>query len=219
MASFPRSLVTFSLALLAAVSAFAEAPFKVTVDTTRAPECEAFAAKSKILVEEWYPKINELLFDKSHPLPATEIVLIFEPMKGVAHATGNTIHISAEWVTKKAPNDYGMVVHELTHVVQDYRGKGDGWLTEGIADYIRDRHFEPGVRTQRIDPDKSSYKQAYGVAAVFLIWLEKNKKPDVIRQLNLASHDGKYSPALFAELCGADLDTLWHEFAETYRKP
>jgi hypothetical protein len=209
--------VILSLGLAAA--ALAEPAFKVTVDTSKAPECEAFAAKSKGIVEEWYPKINEILFPPGRALPANEVVLIFEPMKGVAHATGNTIHISAEWVTKKAPNDYGMVAHELTHIVQDYRGKGDGWLTEGIADYIRDRHYEPGARTQRIDPDKSSYKQAYGVAAAFLIWLEAHKDKDIVRKLNVASHDGKYSPALFQEYCGADLDTLWKEFAETHRKP
>ena len=136
----------------------------------------------------------------------------------MADTRKNVIRISAEWVTKKAPNDYGMVVHELTHVVQDYDGKGEGWLTEGIADYIRDRHFEPGVRHHRIDPDKGSYRQAYGVAATFLMWLEEHKDKDIVRKLNIASHDGKYSPALFKEYCGADLDALWKEFAETYRK-
>jgi hypothetical protein len=216
---FISSLRTAVVLIGLGLSAFAEPTFKVTVDTSKAPECEAFAAKSKGIVEEWYPKINEVLFPPGRALPANEIVLIFEPMKGVAHATGNTIHISAEWVTKKAPNDYGMVAHELTHIVQDYRGKGDGWLTEGIADYIRDRHYEPGVRTQRIDPDKSSYKQAYGVAATFLIWLEAHKDKEIVRKLNVASHDGKYAPALFQEYCGADLETLWKEFAETYRKP
>jgi hypothetical protein len=200
-------------------TALAEPAFKVTVDTSKAPECAAFAEKSKALVEEWYPRINEILFEKGHPLPATEITLIFEPMKGVANTQKNVMRISAEWVTKKAPNDYGMVAHELTHVVQDYRGKGAGWLTEGIADYIRDRHFEPGVRHHRIDPDKSSYRDAYGTAATFLIWLEEHKDKDIVRKLNIASHDGKYSPALFQEYCGADLDTLWKEFAETYWKP
>jgi len=208
-------LITLSIA----VTAVAEPAFKVSVDTSKAPECETFAAKSKGIVEEWYPRINALLFPEGRALPAAEVVLIFEPMKGVAHATGNTIHISAEWVTKKAPNDYGMVVHELTHVVQDYRGKGEGWLTEGIADYIRDRHFEPGVRRHAIDPDKGSYRQAYGVAATFLIWLEAHKDKDLVRKLNVASHAGKYSPALFQEYCGADLDALWKEFAETLRKP
>jgi hypothetical protein len=219
MSLFFRFLRVGALTFGLAANALAEPEFKVTVDTTKAPECEAFAAKSKTLVEEWYPRINEILFGKDHPLPASEVTLIFEPMKGVANTSNHVIRISAEWVTKKAPNDYGMVAHELTHIVQDYKGKGDGWLTEGIADYIRDRHFEPGVRHHRIDPDQSSYREAYGTAATFLIWLEEHKDKDIVRQLNVASHDGKYSPALFQEYCGADLDTLWKEFAETYRKP
>jgi hypothetical protein len=214
--NFPRFI---ALALCLTGSALAAPAFKVTVDTSKAPECAAFAEKSKALVEEWYPKINEILFDKDHPLPASEITLIFEPMKGVANTRKNVMHISAEWVTKQAPNDYGMVAHELTHVVQDYRGKGAGWLTEGIADYIRDRYYEPGVRHHQIDPDKSSYRQAYGTAATFLIWLEEQKDKDIVRKLNIASHDGKYSSDLFKEYCGADLDSLWKEFAETYRKP
>src|SRR4051794_20499731 len=100
------------VSLCLASCAFAEPGFKVTVDTSKAPECAAFAEKSKALVEEWYPKINALLFEKGHPLPASEITLIFEPMNGVANARKNVLRISAEWVTKKAPNDYGMVVHE-----------------------------------------------------------------------------------------------------------
>lgn len=207
------------LALLTTIATAAEPTFRVVIDTTKAPECEAFAAKSKAIVEEWYPRINSLLFPEGQPLPAPEVVLIFEPMKGVAHALGNKIRISAEWVTKKAPNDYGMVVHELTHVVQDYRGKGEFWLTEGIADYVRDKFYEPGKRRQVIDLDKGSYRQAYGVAATFLMWLETNKDKDLVRKLNIASHAGKYSPALFQEYCGADLDTLWQEFVATLRKP
>ncbi len=213
----PAGSLVFTL--FAIVAAAAEPPFKVTIDYAKAPDCEAFATKSKALVEEWYPKINAILFEKGHALPTADISLIFEPMKGVAHTSNGVIHISAEWVTKKAPNDYGVVAHELTHIVQDYKGKGAGWLTEGIADYIRDRHFEPGLRHQKIDPDKGSYLQAYGVAAAFLIWLEEHKDKDIVRQLNAASHDGTYQPELFRKYCGADLDALWKEFAETQRKP
>ena len=218
-ATLHRFIPAAALLLFTTTPAFAEPAFRVTIDYSKAPECEAFATKSKALVEEWYPKINAILFGKDHPLPTADVSLIFEPMKGVAHTSNGVIHISAEWVTRKAPNDYGMVAHELTHIVQDYKGKGAGWLTEGIADYIRDRHFEPGVRHQQIDPDKSSYKQAYGVAAAFLIWLEAHKDKDIVRKLNAASHDGRYTARLFEEYCGSDLDTLWKEFAEGFRKP
>jgi Peptidase of plants and bacteria len=205
------------LALLAARTFAAEPAFKVEVDYSAAPACEAFATKSKAIIEEWYPKLNEALFDKNHPLPRAVVHVKFEPMKGVAHATGDGLHISEDWVTKKSPNDYGMVVHELTHIVQDYKGKGEGWLTEGIADYTRHKFFEKDIEKLRINPDKDSYTRAYTIAAAFLFWLEQHKDREIVRKLNIASHDGTYSRELFKKYCGADVDALWREFADSQR--
>lgn len=204
-------LLVTSLLLSAGLARAGEA-FTVEVDTSKAPECAAFAAKSEALVKEWYPRINDLLFGKDHALPYPIVRLIFEPMKGVAHTMKADLHISAEWVTQKAPNDYGMVIHELTHVVQDYRAKGEFWVTEGIADYIRYFQFEPGAKTFRPIPEKSRYQQGYGTSAAFLAWLEKEKCPGIVRKLNAASHDGQYRLELFQQLCGADLETLWQEY-------
>lgn len=220
LSNYSLSLFVSLLAACWCGMASAQQTFTITVDYSQAPQCQAFAEKSKTLVEEWYPKLNSILFGENHPLPYPAVKLVFKPMKGVAGTANNEITISEEWVTKKAPDDYGMVIHELTHVVQNYKGKGDWWLTEGIADYTRDRHFEPGKRTHRIDRVKHSYKQGYGVAAAFLIWLEETKTKDkeLVRKLNTASHDGTYSPAKFKELCGADAETLWKEFLTTQPK-
>ncbi|HEV7402847.1 MAG TPA: basic secretory protein-like protein [Chthoniobacteraceae bacterium] len=211
----------FSLLLLCA-SARAAEPARITVDFSAAPECEAFAVKAQGIAEEWYPKINSILFGPEHPLPLPAVHLVFEPMKGVAFASGDKIHISAEWVTKKAPTDYGMVVHELTHIVQAYRrgNKVDGWVTEGIADYIRHQHFEkdPEVITKRINPDKASYTNSYTTAAAFLIWIETKKSRDFVAKLNLACHEGRYKVELFKELAGQDVDELWKEFTDSLRK-
>jgi hypothetical protein len=217
-AAFFRNAVTALLFALPCARA-AEPAFTVHVDTSEAPECAAFAGKSKALCEAWYPKISEILFGKDHPLPSKDIWLTFKPMKGVGETRGNRIDISAEWVTKKAPDDYGMVIHELTHVVQDYKGRGVGWLTEGIADWIRDRHFEPGKRVVRLTP-KSSYLSGYNTAAAFLMALEeRTKDTELVRKLNMASHDGTYTDALFEKLCGKPLPELWSEFAEAHGQP
>jgi hypothetical protein len=67
------------------------------------------------------------------------------------------ITISGKWITEH-PDDLGMVIHELVHVVQGYpnsRHKA-GWLVEGIADYIRWWRYEPEAPRPRIDPAKSS---------------------------------------------------------------
>ncbi|MBI3878682.1 MAG: DUF4157 domain-containing protein [Verrucomicrobia bacterium] len=197
----------------------ADSHARIHVDWSAAPECEAFARKSQAQCEEWYPRINELLNGKDAPLPYAEIFLKFAPMKGVAATSGNRITVSAEWVTRKATNDYGMVIHELTHIVQDYHGRGLGWLTEGIADYVRHRHFESGAWKPVINPEKDSYKQGYKSAAAFLMWLEGTKDKDIVRKLNTASRENKATPALFHELLGKELDELWSEFAATMKKP
>jgi hypothetical protein len=189
-------------------------------DVSAAPECQSFADKSKVLCDEWYPKINEILFSKERPLPAARVRLLFEPMKGVAHTSKAVIHISAEWVTKKKPGDFGMVIHELTHVVQDYQNhvkREDGWLTEGIADYIRHKYFENDIGDLRVKPQGSSYKQGYTTAAAFLNWLEANKCTDLVHKLNAALHDGAYTDALFKDFCGAPLDDLWKNFMDAQR--
>ncbi len=188
--------------------------FTITLDYSAAPECQGFAEKAKALCEEWYPKINTYLFGPDEELPRKEVTLVFRPMDGVAHAAGARIHISAEWVTKKAPDDYGMVIHELTHVVQSYpRRSGTFWVTEGIADYVREFVFEPGKRRLRVNPVRDHYKKGYTTSAVFLAWLEKHKNKDIIRLLNQASRDRTYTDEIFEKLTGKSADALWEEFA------
>lgn len=186
--------------------------FTIVLDYSKAPECEAFALKAKGLCEEWYPKINSLLFGPDQPLPRREVTLEFKQMEGVAHATRGRIVISAEWVTKKAPDDYGMVIHELTHIVQNYRGGGEFWVTEGIADYVRDFVFEPGKRRLRVNPDRASYKDGYTTSAMFLDWLQKKGPADLIKRLNQASRDRSYNAEKFTQLTGKSADEWWKEF-------
>lgn len=189
----------------------------VQLDTSKAPECEAFAKKAEAIALEWYPKIHELIFVKDHPLPNRTIKMIFEPMEGVAYARGPEIHFSSAWL-KKSPNDYGMVVHELVHIVQDYKGKGEFWLTEGIADYVRYHHYEKGNQNWQLDPQKSSYKQGYGIAGSFLDWIEKEKKAGLVKTLSTACQKGEYKSEMITEICGKDVDALWKEYIDAKTK-
>src|SRR5215475_2735712 len=86
--------------------------FQVAVEYRKAPECSAFAQKSKVVMEEWYPKINEILFGAGHPLPADSVTLVCEPMQVIAYSDieKNRIHISSAFVAAH-PLDYGTVVH------------------------------------------------------------------------------------------------------------
>jgi hypothetical protein len=189
------------------------APVKVTVDVAEVPELTKWADQAKKLIEEWHPKLAELLASEGFT-PVTEVKLVFKKdMKGVAGTSGATISIAADWV-KRHSDDYGMVVHELTHVVQAYPKPEPGWLTEGIADYVRYFRFEPKVKLAGIDPSRQSYRDGYGVSAMFLAWIEKTHDKAIVRKLNAAMRKSEYRYDLFKKHTDKSLDRLWADFLE-----
>jgi hypothetical protein len=189
---------------------------KVSVDTSATPDLSDWGVKAGELCAEWYGKIHALLPSESH-VPRTSVKLVFDPqMKGVAHAAGDTITIAATYV-RQHRDDFGMVAHELTQVVQSYP-KGDPcWLVEGIADYIRLVHYEPQAPRPKIDPDKASYKDAYKTTAMFLEWIEKTHGAGLVVKLNAALRKGAYREDLFKDITGKALDELWAEFVQSLK--
>jgi hypothetical protein len=181
------------------------------VDVTAAPELEKWGTDAANYAIKHYPTIEKTLVTEGYK-PTREFRLLFKDMPGVAHASGNVITISINYV-KKNPDDWGMVAHELTHVIQRYR-RGEGWLTEGIADYVRYYVIEPGSRRARFDINRTSYKNAYQPAAGFLDYLERTK-PGTVSKLNAALRAGKYKPELFVEIAGGTPDELWEKFKES----
>lgn len=92
---------------------------------------------------------------------------------GVAATSGSVITFNPEWF-RKHPGDIDVVTHEGMHVVQAYPEYNPGWLTEGIADYVRATMGVDNEGAHWTLPDyneKQSYKNAYRVTARFLIWL------------------------------------------------
>jgi hypothetical protein len=184
---------------------------RVVVDSSDAPETVEWGKKAAALVEEWHPIISGLLPGGAKKAPKEVRIVFKKDMKGVAHAAGSTIVIAAKWI-KAHPNDYGMVVHELTHVIQGYPGYDPPWLVEGLADYVRFAHFEPKVRID-VDPKKASYRDSYRTTAKFLMWIEKNHDKEIIRNLDDALRQKKYRPELFQERSEKTIDQLWTDFA------
>jgi Peptidase of plants and bacteria len=213
-------LLIVPLALAAPCAYAAEEPsaIRVQVDTSEVPDLEPWGAKAKTLVEKWHPIIADLLKSDGFT-PPSEVKIVFKKdMKGVAFTSGNTITIAGDWI-KKQPDDYGMVVHELTHVIQSYpRTKGkDGWLVEGIADYVRFFKYEPDTKLGAINP-KSSYHDGYRTAARFLAWIEKTHDKEIVSKLNLALRKSEYKDEVFKDVTGMNLDDLWNEFLKAEKK-
>jgi hypothetical protein len=191
---------------------------RVQLHYETAPEAKKFALRAKEIVDEWYPRLYAEFDTPAGPAPLTNIHLWFRAMDGVAHATNrNEIHISEKWVTKQSPDDYGMVAHELFHLVQAYTGGGEGWLTEGLADYVRHRRFEPAANWGRPDPAKAKYTDAYKTTALFLEWLEDTQKKGLVLALNATSRTRNPVREVFKRETGRDVDALWSEFVATLR--
>lgn len=186
------------------------------VDVTAAPDVEQWGTDAGKYALKWYPTIEKILASENFT-PTRQFRLLFKDMDGVAHASGNVITISTRWI-KRYPDDFGMVAHELTHVIQQYR-RGEGWLTEGIADYVRYYVVEPGSKRAWFDINKASYKNAYQPAAGFLDYLERTKGPGIVSKLNVALRQRRYSPEAFANIAGGTPDELWEEFKQSRQKP
>ena len=196
-----------------------ELPFTVTIfiqaDSANEKN-EAWAKKAGELVVEWYPKLNEMLKTDDFT-PMDTIRIIFRKMDGVAYAAGGTINISLDWIERQ-PNDFGMVVHELSHISQSYRNGNPMWVTEGISDYIRHAKYEPEVPMPRINPDRAKYTDAYKTTAGFFMWIEKNyKDANLLATLNKAMRSGTYNDEVFKTMTGKTLDELWKDYTDTFR--
>jgi hypothetical protein len=219
---------------------------RVLLDVSYAPDAGDFALKTSPLILEWYPRINDLLFGADHPLPFKLVIVSFQHAQRFPGVTANNvIHISADTI-KVMQDDYrGMVIHELTHVVQHYpAGQEEArWVIEGIADYVRHEAFEKdiqptlrlnvqgrlygysdkepffhGLENASADLTEKGYLRSYTVASSFLYWLEVRKVKRIVQVLNLALSQGRYSPGLFNQFCGEPLDALWAEFVKESEK-
>lgn len=133
---------------------------------------------------------------------------------GVAETGDGVARYNPQWL-KKNPEDIDVVTHEVMHIVQDYRHDNPGWLTEGIADYVRYVYGVNNVRSRWTLPNykaSQNYENAYRVTARFLVWAEKTKNKKIVDKLDAALRDGSYKPELWVKLTGKTVGELWKEY-------
>jgi hypothetical protein len=198
-------------------------PFSITLDCSEAPELKEWGEKARAICEKQYPILCEMLNSDGFT-PRSDLRIVFKGSMGAPAATGGgTISVNAPYVTQHM-GDFGMMVHELTHAVQQYRraprGANMGWLTEGIADYTRFYKYEPGADHSRIDPKKASYHDSYRTTAAFLNFLVVKHDKEIVQKLNARMRAGTCEESTFKELLGEDVGDLWKEFiAELNKEP
>lgn len=205
--------------LLAAALSFAcgPAPAAVSVRLIVSGQDKAWAEGAARVVLEWAPRIEAAL--GAPAVSNRTVTLEFKDMPGVAHSSGDTITISTAWIRNR-PDDLGMVIHELTHVVQAYPGRQPGWMVEGIADHVRYFTYEPAVGAAFKPPrGQADFRAGYLPAAAFLNWIDRRTDGNLIQDLNALARDGKMTEAWLAEKSGAPLDQLWDEYLREAHEP
>lgn len=172
----------------------------------------ATAEKLKETFFTVYPKLVKRFNKKS----ASRVVFVIEPeYRGVAGTSGGKVVYSPAWF-KKNPDDIDVVTHEVMHIVQDYgRTNGPGWLTEGIADYVRYRYGvgneAGGWKLPDVNPNQN-YTDSYRITARFLAWLEEKKDEKIVDKLDHVMREHNYRDDIWKELTGKTVDELWEEY-------
>lgn len=199
-----------------------EGQYQITIDTTQAAHLTEWARDELApVVQQWYPRIVELLPSDNFTAPRSVSITFTPEYRGVAAASGTRIQGSPTWFQRNLDGEAkGAIVHELVHVVQQY-GRGrrgnrqatrpPGWLVEGIADYIRWFLYEPetrGAEITRAGLESARHDASYRISGNFLNWVTHTHAEELVPKLNAALRAGSYRESLWHELTGKTLGEL-----------
>jgi transcriptional regulator with XRE-family HTH domain len=161
-----------------------------------------------------YPQlVNRFALDPT-TAPKTVTLTFASNLSSVASINGATIILSANWM-QQHPNDFGLLTHELTVLLEHYPSGVPGWFADGMADYARDVYgpandddwsLPNGVQPQ------NSYLQGGGIAARFLLWLEQHTTLSIVDQLNHALQAGQTFSTVFHHVTHHSVDQLWERY-------
>lgn len=160
---------------------------------------------------EVYPKLLQTF----NPDATKHVVFnVDSAYDGVAYASRGQITFNPGWFVKH-PDDIDVVTHETMHLVQAYRGGSPGWLTEGIADYVRYKFGVENIGWALPSfKETQKYTDAYRVTARFLAWVEAHVRSGIVVELNTALRTKTYTENTWVELTKKSLDELWADYAK-----
>jgi hypothetical protein len=206
--------------------------YQITIDTTETPDLTEWTHKELgPVVRQWYPKLVKLLPSEGYEPPARVSITFSANMQGVAATGGTRVRCAASWFRQNLQGEAkGAVVHELAHVVQNYgrarrtdpnATRTPGWLVEGICDYIRWFLYEPETRGAEITSrniSRARYDGNYRISGNFLNWVTETHDKDIVRKLNAAAREGKYSEDLWKTATGYTVQELGEQWKASLEK-
>ncbi|MCX6875990.1 MAG: glycoside hydrolase family 92 protein [Verrucomicrobia bacterium] len=203
----------------------ADGKFRFIFDSTTAPDLTAWSELELMpVVREWYPRLVALLPSDGYRAPEVVELEFRTDMGGMpAYTGGCKISLNALWIASQLQGEAkGCVVHELCHVVQNYRQVLRAnpqatlpplWVTEGLADYIRWFLYEPQSKGAVIrDASQAKHDASYRVSANFLDWVVTTQDKALPQQLNTAAREGRYGDALWKTWTGKTVSELAAEW-------
>lgn len=161
-----------------------------------------------------YPKLVKD-FNKDARMDIT--VKIDTAYTGVAYAQNGRVTVSSQWLHKK-PEDLDLMTHEIMHIIQSYpNNAGPGWLTEGIADFVRYKYGVDNVAAGWSLPNllnDHSYKSSYRITARFLVWVSQNHDKKIVYKLDKKLRAKEYTPELWEKYTKLNIDQLWDAYSK-----
>jgi hypothetical protein len=171
----------------------------------------------KRLIKTFF-EVYPVLAKEYNPKTPKEVVFVIDTAyKGVA-ATSDAKVVFNPIYMENHPEDIDVVTHEVMHIVQGYGySSGPVWLTEGIADYVRNKFGVSNAGANWSMPDYKqgqSYENSYRITARFFTWIDKKVKSGTIKKIDQSLRAHTYKASLWSELTGKNLDELWADYAE-----
>ncbi|WP_200976643.1 basic secretory protein-like protein [Echinicola sp. 20G] len=168
------------------------------------------------LIKTFFKVYPKMVKDFNKEATKRVLVTIDTTYNGVAYAHDGKITIASQWLEKK-PGDMDVITHEGMHLVQAYpSGAGPGWLTEGIADYVRYAYGVDNASAGWALPDfdpKHRYDNSYRITARFLLWINQHYDKKFVHKMDSHMREKTYSKELWKTYTGKTLEDLWKEYS------
>lgn len=160
-------------------------------------------------------------------LPSREKINIFIKILPQGYPACKTGHSDIYFDPNQIhPGDLGFLVHEGTHVVQDFQDSAfedlnnRWWIVEGMANYVRMLLGWDGPYPYKFEPENKiksnlSLKDQgdYDVWAEFFKWLsEKYSKGKLLADFTNALRNGEKDEDFLITIFGKRSNQLWKEF-------
>lgn len=174
---------------------------------------QAFADR---MVETFFAVYPRLVADFNPEAPRRVTFIMDPTLDGIAGVGGDVAVFGSTYFAEH-PADIDVVTHEIMHVVQAYGEWGaPGWLTEGIADYVRHVYGVDNAGGGWALPDFSPdqrMENGYRGAARFLLWLEGHGHAGIVKTLDARLRAGTYVEDDWRAATGRTLPELWAAYA------